>query len=113
MRLFEPGRIGPFATKNRIIMAAMATNMATEAASTGKPVFVLKLDGYSLKFRLFHEELERQGAALTLHAVPRLVRIRNGFGQMEPTYVIGVGPSRQVKPVFGGASFGGIGTSKP
>jgi regulator of sigma E protease len=44
--------------------------------------------------------LERQGAALTLHAVPRLVRLRNGFGQMETTYVIGVGPSRQVKPVF-------------
>ncbi|WP_272941059.1 ELM1/GtrOC1 family putative glycosyltransferase [Caulobacter vibrioides] len=40
-----------------------STNMATEAASTGKPVFVLKMDGSSLKFRLFHEELERQGAA--------------------------------------------------
>jgi hypothetical protein len=26
-------------------------------------VFVLKMDGSSLKFRLFHEELERQGAA--------------------------------------------------
>ncbi|MDB5456229.1 MAG: nucleoside-diphosphate sugar epimerase, partial [Caulobacter sp.] len=40
-----------------------STNMATEAASTGKPVFVLKMDGHSAKFRLFHEELERQGAA--------------------------------------------------
>jgi uncharacterized protein len=38
-------------------------NMATEAASTGKPVFVLKMDGSSLKFRMFHEELESQGAA--------------------------------------------------
>jgi hypothetical protein len=37
--------------------------MATEAASTGKPVFVLKMDGSSLKFRMFHEELESQGAA--------------------------------------------------
>ena len=37
--------------------------MATEAASTGKPVFILKMDGTSLKFRLFHQELEGMGAA--------------------------------------------------
>lgn len=46
-----------------ILVTEDSTNMATEAASTGKPVFVLKMDGSSLKFRLFHEELERQGAA--------------------------------------------------
>lgn len=40
-----------------------SANMATEAASTGKPVFILKLEGESLKFRLFHDELERHGAA--------------------------------------------------
>jgi mitochondrial fission protein ELM1 len=39
-----------------------STNMATEAASTGKPVFILKMDGQSLKFRLFHEELRQIGA---------------------------------------------------
>lgn len=46
-----------------ILVTEDSTNMATEAASTGKPVFVLKMDGASLKFRLFHEELERMGAA--------------------------------------------------
>ena len=29
----------------------------------GKPVFILKMEGDSLKFRLFHEDLERLGAA--------------------------------------------------
>lgn len=46
-----------------ILVTEDSANMATEAASTGKPVFVLKMDGQSLKFRLFHEELERHGAA--------------------------------------------------
>lgn len=46
-----------------ILVTEDSTNMATEAASTGKPVFVLKMDGSSLKFRLFHEELESRGAA--------------------------------------------------
>ena len=40
-----------------------SANMATEAAATGKPVFILKMEGESLKFRLFHEDLERLGAA--------------------------------------------------
>ncbi len=40
-----------------------STNMATEAASTGKPVFILKLDGQSMKMRRFHEDLEARGAA--------------------------------------------------
>lgn len=51
------------AAADYILVTEDSTNMATEAASTGKPVFILKMDGSSLKFRLFHEELERQGAA--------------------------------------------------
>ncbi|HWU80565.1 MAG TPA: ELM1/GtrOC1 family putative glycosyltransferase, partial [Caulobacter sp.] len=51
------------AAADYILVTEDSTNMATEAASTGKPVFVLKMDGSSLKFRLFHEELESQGAA--------------------------------------------------
>jgi mitochondrial fission protein ELM1 len=51
------------AAADYILVTEDSTNMATEAASTGKPVFVLKLDGHSLKFRLFHEELESMGAA--------------------------------------------------
>lgn len=46
-----------------ILVTEDSTNMATEAAATGKPVFIVKLDGHSLKFRLFHEALEQQGAA--------------------------------------------------
>jgi len=46
-----------------ILVTEDSANMATEAASTGKPVFILKMDGESLKFRRFHEELERLGAA--------------------------------------------------
>lgn len=46
-----------------ILVTEDSANMATEAASTGKPVFILKLDGQSLKFRRFHEELERLDVA--------------------------------------------------
>jgi uncharacterized protein len=37
--------------------------MAAEAASTGKPVFIVKIEGDHLKFRALHEDLERRGAA--------------------------------------------------
>lgn len=46
-----------------VLVTEDSANMATEAAGTGKPVFILKMDGQSLKFRLFHEELESHGAA--------------------------------------------------
>ena len=46
-----------------ILVTEDSTNMATEAAATGKPVFILKMAGHSPKFRLFHETLERHGAA--------------------------------------------------
>jgi mitochondrial fission protein ELM1 len=51
------------AAADYILVTEDSANMATEAASTGKPVFILKMDGESLKFRLFHEELESRGAA--------------------------------------------------
>ncbi len=51
------------AAADYILVTEDSTNMATEAASTGKPVFILKMDGASLKFRLFHQELEGMGAA--------------------------------------------------
>jgi len=62
----DPGQNPYFAflaAADYILVTEDSTNMATEAASTGKPVFVLKMDGQSLKFRLFHEELEGLGAA--------------------------------------------------
>jgi mitochondrial fission protein ELM1 len=39
------------------------TNMAAEAAAVGAPVFVLKMDGQSLRMRRFHQDLEARGAA--------------------------------------------------
>ena len=51
------------AAADYILVSEDSTNMATEAAATGKPVFVLKMEGHSAKFRRFHEELERHGAA--------------------------------------------------
>ena len=52
-----------FLAADYILVTEDSTNMATEAAATGKPVFVLKMEGHSHKFRLFHETLERRGAA--------------------------------------------------
>lgn len=46
-----------------ILVTEDSTNLATDAASTGKPVFVMKMDGESVKLRRFHEDLERLGAA--------------------------------------------------
>lgn len=51
------------AAADYILVTEDSTNMATEAASTGKPVFILKMEGHSPKFRQFHETLERHGAA--------------------------------------------------
>ena len=51
------------AAADYVMVTEDSANMATEAAATGKPVFILKMDGGSLKFRLFHEDLERLGAA--------------------------------------------------
>lgn len=51
------------AAADYVLVTEDSTNMATEAASTGQPVFVLKMDGESLKFRRFHEELERLDVA--------------------------------------------------
>lgn len=46
-----------------VLVTEDSTNMATEATSTGKPVFILKMDGSSDKFRRFHDELESLDAA--------------------------------------------------
>jgi len=51
------------AAADYILVTEDSTNLATDAASTGKPVFILKMDGTSVKLRRFHEDLERLGAA--------------------------------------------------
>jgi uncharacterized protein len=51
------------AAADAILVTEDSTNMATDAAATGKPVFILKMDGQSPKFTLFHAELVRQGVS--------------------------------------------------
>jgi mitochondrial fission protein ELM1 len=51
------------AAADYILVTEDSTNLATDAASTGKPVFILPMDGESMKLRRFHEELEQLGAA--------------------------------------------------
>lgn len=51
------------AAADYILVTEDSTNLATDAASTGKPVFVMKMDGESMKLRRFHEDLESLGAA--------------------------------------------------
>lgn len=51
------------AAADYVLVTEDSTNMATEAASTGVPLFILDMDGQSPKFRRFHEELERLDVA--------------------------------------------------
>jgi mitochondrial fission protein ELM1 len=46
---------------DHILVTEDSTNMATQAAATGKPVAVLKMDGDSAKFARLHDDLERMG----------------------------------------------------
>ena len=46
-----------------------STNMAAEAASTGAPVFVLKMEGGSARMRRFHQDLAARGAARPFQGV--------------------------------------------
>ncbi|MEE2526398.1 mitochondrial fission ELM1 family protein [Hyphobacterium sp. HN65] len=49
------------AAADRIFVTEDSTNMLTEAAFTGKPVYSLPLDGNPGKFRLLHAALEAKG----------------------------------------------------
>jgi len=46
-----------------ILVTEDSTNMAVEAAATGKPVLTLDMEGESPKHRRLHESLRRRGAA--------------------------------------------------
>jgi mitochondrial fission protein ELM1 len=48
---------------DHVLVTEDSTNMATQAAATGKPVHILKMDGESAKFRRLHAELEAAGIA--------------------------------------------------
>lgn len=51
------------ATADHIFVTADSVNMATEAASTGKPVHILAVDGSGGKLDRFHQSLARRGCA--------------------------------------------------
>ncbi len=51
------------AAADAILVTEDSTNLATDAAATGKPLFVLPMAGSSPKLRRFHAELERRGLA--------------------------------------------------
>ena len=53
--------LGYLAYAHHIVVTADSVNMVCEAASTGKPVHVVPLDGGSEKFRRFHEGLVADG----------------------------------------------------
>jgi len=46
-----------------ILVTEDSTNLATDAAATGKPVHILRMEGASAKFRKFHEDLQRRGVS--------------------------------------------------
>jgi mitochondrial fission protein ELM1 len=49
------------AAADYILVTEDSTNLATEAAATGKPVYVLTMDGGAAKFRRFHDDLAARG----------------------------------------------------
>jgi mitochondrial fission protein ELM1 len=55
--------LGYLAHADHVLVTEDSTNMAVQAATTGKPVHLLTLDGGSAKFRRLHDELEGLGAA--------------------------------------------------
>ena len=51
------------AAADAILVTEDSTNLATDAAVTGKPLQILAMDGASPKFARFHADLERRGIA--------------------------------------------------
>ncbi len=51
------------AAADLIVVTGESTNLATDAAATGKPVLVLDLPGVSEKFRRFHADLAARGVS--------------------------------------------------
>ena len=53
--------IGFLATADAILVTGDSTNLATDAAATGKPLFILAMQGHSAKLARFHQDLEARG----------------------------------------------------
>ncbi len=52
---------GILALADAFIVTCDSVNMVSEAATTGKPVHVVELEGGSAKFRRFHDSLQKDG----------------------------------------------------
>jgi hypothetical protein len=63
--------LGFLALADAILVTADSTNMAVEAAATGKPVYIVDIPGGSSKFTALHTDLKKRGIA------------RNFTGQIE------------------------------
>ena len=59
----EDPRLGFLAAADYVLVSEDQLGVASEAAVTGAPVFVLKIDGYDAGRRRFHEELEKLDVA--------------------------------------------------
>jgi mitochondrial fission protein ELM1 len=62
--------LGFLGLADAVVVSADSVNMAGEAASTGKPVYVLELPGSAGKFGRFHEALAQTGATRPLTGAP-------------------------------------------
>jgi mitochondrial fission protein ELM1 len=73
-RLWMGGADNPYlgflGLADAVVVSADSVNMAGEAASTGKPVYVLELPGSAGKFGRFHEALAQTGATRPLTGAP-------------------------------------------
>ncbi|MEM7238418.1 MAG: ELM1/GtrOC1 family putative glycosyltransferase, partial [Pseudomonadota bacterium] len=52
-----------------VLVTADSVNMASEAACTGKPLYIFPLPGVSAKLRRFHTSLEDHGASRPFNGV--------------------------------------------
>jgi len=83
-----------------IVVTEDSINMVSEAASTGRPVYTIELEGGSRRFRLFHDMLRSDGITRPFDGhledwsytplddtvtVAAKVRLRLGLAQQEPT----------------------------
>jgi mitochondrial fission protein ELM1 len=75
-----------------ILVTADSANLATDAAATGAPVYILDLVGGSPKFRLFHEDLQSMGisrpfqGALETWTYPPLAETARAAGELLRRY---------------------------
>lgn len=66
-RIWDGGEENPYfaflAGADAILVTEDSTNLATDAAATGKPLFILPMSGHSAKLAEFHADLQGRGIA--------------------------------------------------